>query len=652
MAQVNPFRSRHSEMAAREMNVFASTFGPEMLNVVPPPPFSQFYVIRSAPGAGKTSLMKALTVETLLHVHKHKSRLLNFHQYLSDFGVLDETGPRILGVLLNVHQGFLGLDDIAGDQETKNRLLFRLLDARLMSGVVRSAMELRGLSVGDDPSRVTIQNATQSGSLALERLGADGASILAAAEFAERELLQLLDRLIVKDSEMPKGHAKLYSLAALSEAQIYVDGERLNVPPLLMLDDGHALSAPQRDALLAELSSRNVTVGRWMAVRAVSLDDDELLGAGNEGRDYDVIEIEALTREQTMSGRSVQRLAGQSLTHKRFRKMLLDVADRRAQPVMHRILSDHRTLSELLSVERDSAIAGRESELQDQLQSELSAEASGETRYEEWVRHASGLEGLDGVARLSELNVLVARDKRRTQRGFFDEVQPLTVEEAFRRGSSSLREAALLRVSIRKKIPYYFGSETFARLGSANIEQFLELCGDATARVLQQDAAGRPIGLSAQLQDRIVRDASRTYWNGLAQLPDGDLMQIFVDKVGAIGASEAVKPTIPYPPGVTGTAISMNDRRRLRDPVYRQKMPGGELLFRALVSAIAHNVVWLELDYSVKNDRWMVVYLNRLLCPRYDMTLNLGGFRERKLSDMAAWFSDGRKFMAGQEALL
>ena len=46
-------------------------------------------------------------------------------------------------------------------------------------------------------------------------------------------------------------------------------------------------------ALMGELRNRSVTVGRWLAVRNVALADDDLLGAGDKGRDYEVIEIEA-----------------------------------------------------------------------------------------------------------------------------------------------------------------------------------------------------------------------------------------------------------------------------------------------------------------------------------------------------------------------
>jgi hypothetical protein len=60
-------------------------------------------------------------------------------------------------------------------------------------------------------------------------------------------------------------------------------------------------------------------------------------------------------------------------------------------------------------------------------------------------------------------------------------------------------------------------------------------------------------------------------------------------------------------------------------------------LFDALAAGIAYNLVSAELERSVKGDRYMVLYLNRLLCPRLGLPLGRGGFRERKLPVMASW---------------
>ena len=94
---------------------------------------------------------------------------------------------------------------------------------------------------------------------------------------------------------------------------------------------------------------------------------------------------------------------------------------------------------------------------------------------------------------------------------------------------------------------------------------------------------------------------------------------------------------MPYPPGVTGTALLMSDRERLLDIDYRNTNTPAARLFAALASGVAYNVITADLDYSVKGNRYMVLYLNRLLCPRFGLPLGRGAFRERRLSQMLTW---------------
>ena len=110
-----------------------------------------------------------------------------------------------------------------------------------------------------------------------------------------------------------------------------------------------------------------------------------------------------------------------------------------------------------------------------------------------------------------------------------------------------------------------------------------------------------------------------------------------VAEIVRIAVGENSKPTVPYPPGVTGTALLMSERERLLDVEYRNSTPGADRLFNALASAVAYNVVTADLDYTVKGDRYMVLYLNRLLCPRFGLPLGRGSFRERPLQKMLSW---------------
>lgn len=636
MARPNPFRTRHSEAASRNLALFTATFAPEVLHALPAPPFDQFYVLRSAPGAGKTSLMKCLTAPALTYIHQHRSKTANLVSFLTDFGVLDVNGPLVIGVLENLDQNYAGLLDVAEDSDLQRRLLFKLLDARVIQGLIRACLEFSGRTPDEDPDLVQFRPLTRDATRAFMRLGGtSGSDLVAAAEAAEDELLDLFDQIIATSGEMPTGHSRLHTLTALSATEIEVAGAPVSARTLIMFDDAHALAESQRTALLGELRSRSHTVGRWMATRNVALEDDELFGAGDEGRDFDVIELEALARDRTNSAAALHRLTGQTLTPTRFRKVLLDIADKRASSALDRMLTADTSLTSLLGVEPDAALEFASEDPLAKVRGRIADKVGDDPRYAAWVAETAQLDGRDGLTRLSEIDVLIERDRTRAQQELFDDL-PLPADQLVSRGSSSLREAAYLRTAIECGIPYYVGAETYARLGSANIEQFLELCGDLMARLQTQDATGRELALTPAIQDKIARDASRNYYRSLTQLPHGNYVQRFVDGVARISKEEAAKPRIPYPPGVTGTALLMSDRAKLRESSSLE-LPEMAALYYGLKSAIAHNVVWIELNYRVKNADYMVIYLNRLLCPVFDMPLGLGAFRERKLIQMAGW---------------
>jgi hypothetical protein len=201
-----------------------------------------------------------------------------------------------------------------------------------------------------------------------------------------------------------------------------------------------------------------------------------------------------------------------------------------------------------------------------------------------------------------------------------------------------LREGAALNVSNEFKLPYYAGPAMVLRLGSHNAHQFLNLCGDLFAEMLVDISLGRPPRLSVARQHRVLYQASERLWESIPRtIPNGRDVQALVSEIVAISQEENAKPRMPYPPGVTGTALLMSDRALLLDPGYRTRTPGAERLFAALASAVAYNILNADLEYSVKNNRYMVLYLNRLLCPRFGLPLGYGSFKERRLGVMIGW---------------
>lgn len=633
----NPFRYRASEQQ-RDLRAFLRSFGPAALSMLPETVWDRLVVLRSAPGAGKTSLMRVFTAESTRAVIDDADTFRELSEALTSTGAIRESSPAVLGAYINLERDYRSLIDISANDTVAQRLFFRLLDVRVMLAFVRAALVLGKRSYPDDVGRIVVR--PRSGDPAVEQAarrlgGLDGASIYTTCAGAEKKMLGMLDSLLPVEWEHEDGgHSDLYSLRLLSASELLIDGQLLDARPLIMFDDGHRLHPTQRSALLERLADRGLEVARWYAERYEALSRQDLLDqVGKEGRDLELLELESIARGVASSDGKAR------FSTEKFEKMLFDIADRRAFKALSRSLEQEHDFSELLEFEDDELLGGRGADVIKVLREQVARLAGGDARYTDWLQDAAKLTGYAAALRLRELDVLIRRDRDRTQTDMFS--QALTVAESKERSNSGIREAAELGLAQEHRLPYYAGVELLPKLGSRNVEQFLALCGDLFAEMHAEMTLQRKPKISAQRQDRIVHRASQRFWKEiLRRVPDGHLVQQFVLAIVKMAEQDNVKPTVPYPPGVTGTALLMSDRERLLDPKVRESIPGAEQLLAALSNAISFNIVSAELDRSVKHKQVMVIYLNRLLCPMFKLPLGRGGYREKKLEHMAKWMTN------------
>jgi hypothetical protein len=631
----NPFRSRASEQQ-RDHRTFLRTFGPGSIDLLPPAIWDRLLVLRSAPGAGKTSLMRLFSSESLKLISE-RDEFRDLAEKMHGLGAIAENQPAWLGVMLNLSRNYRGLVDVAPSKEAATRLFFRLLDARIMIATIRGALAISGGHYPTDARLVhfRVEDSDDGFEHAARVGGTVGGDIAHWAQSVESEMLDLLDSLLPVAVQDDRGHAELYSLRLLSTAQITVDGHPVAQRPLIMLDDGHNLAGVQRDALLASLGDRSLRVARWYSERYEALSASEILATlGKKGRDYELVELENVARGTMPDGERQRFRPGQ------FERVLTDIGNRRAAIALKRHADEDAEFAELIDAENDDFV--EPDQLQDVVNKmrerlvELQA-----PRYREWIDPAITSSGYLGALRMREIEILVARDKARSQQELFP--GPLSDAESRDRSSSGLREAAKLALAEEFGLPFYFGHDVVARLGSQNIEQYLVICGDLFAEMLARVTMDEDPRLSAIRQDRIIRRTSDLLWRQIPrQVPHGRDVQAFIEGIVIMARQEARKPTVPYPPGVTGTAMLMSDRERLLQPEYRSKIAGAERLYLALAEAVAHNLISAELDRSSKNQQVMVLTLNRLLCPRFGLAIGRGGFRERRLDGMAAWIIEAQ----------
>ena len=149
----NPFRLRASEHIESD-TTFLHLFGPGMLDLLPKERLLEnVRILRSAPGGGKTSLMRLFTPSVLLTLHAYRTRdeCRELYQRMQELGVIDESGPRLLGVMLSCARNYAALADMGFDQGRQERLLFGLAECAHCLGNFTRGSRIEGTRLSRRP---------------------------------------------------------------------------------------------------------------------------------------------------------------------------------------------------------------------------------------------------------------------------------------------------------------------------------------------------------------------------------------------------------------------------------------------------------------------------------------------------------------------
>lgn len=635
----NPFRLRASEHIESD-TAFVRLFGPGMLDLLKSDDgLDRLRILRSAPGGGKTTLMRLFTPGPLLTLHSFRGQddCKELYQRMSELGAVAESGPRALGIMVSCDRNYAALADVGLDAVRQLRTFFALLDARLMMAALRGALTLKRLNYPNDLGRLEIANIDNIETPSGIQLPCKGTFLHDWAKKTEDSICDALDSFSGVSNATVTGSDSLFTLKLLNARTFLCDGAPLADRLLVILDDVHKLTRPQRRGLMEAAVNLRIITGLWLSERLEALSFSDLLSQGAiMGRDYQVTFIENSWRERP----------------KQFEKLVLNIAQRRV---------DHA-----IDVETQSFAGALESSLDDTYWQPKHEQALGivknrvkhmdarKGRYAAWIAEREQLPGTPRQITVAwrMLEILIEREERKNQKAFDF---AFNAQELQAKDDSSLRTAAELFLAEEFKIPFFFGSSMLARLASSNVEQFLWLAGDqfeevASVNVINPKEVAR---LNPELQESILRKASQFLWNEIPRrLPRGRTARLLLESIGEFANWQTYRPNAPYDPGVNGVAISMEDREKLMDANYIAAHPNHGRLAEILVASLANNFLEVQLDYSVKGDRWMILNLNRLLCVRYKLPLNYGKFREKTLDELCEWMERGFKRPEKEPSLL
>ena len=620
----NAFAIRTSETSSPD-EVFSRYFAPEVLSILPQDLFAtSALVLRSAPGGGKTSLLRIFTPGPLIQVIRNRnlSPYDEIYRSLTQLGVVKEGSAHAFGILVPCASGYAEIGPQL--EERTSRPLFRaLVNVRLILRTLRALCMLYDLDYPNGLSAITCDYAKallDEGPI--PRTEDLGALRDWAADIESRCLAQL-DAVGNASVDLPL-HMHFDAVLWLSQVSFKVHGRLVAARPIAMFDDVHRLRPWQRALLYKELLDHRSGTSVWFAERTDVINPSELLTGAIPRRDFEEVRIEQ---------------AWSNARPKQYVDFVTSIADRRMVQMRTELESFGDSLSNSVT---DHATRDSVAKALPKLEQEIRKLAAGTSLFDQWIANAEtyDAEPFSKAVEWTKIGILIARERQKSQRLL--ELVPLSEEEREARTGSGVSAAAERFVCTNLGLPYFYGIERVVRLSSYNVEEFLQICAvlyeHIYAQRITRSRSSAPVSVSAtsqnialaKLANKRVKELPRLFTLGLQA-------QRIIEAAGQMCREKTYAPNAPYAPGVTGIALSSQDREALvkagRDG------PGNPYfeLASTISACVAQNLFEVRDNHRQDNKMWVVLYLNRLFCVHYNLVYHIGGWQRVSLRRLQDW---------------
>jgi len=624
----NPFKIRTAEQID-SIETFLRLFCPSTLDLVSQDKFlGRVEIYRSAPGGGKTSILKIFTPHSLLHIFelRENEEYKEIYTKMKELGVISNKGPTLLGVMLSCARNYAVLEDLELNKGQKERLLFSLFNSRLILAMLRGVLFLKGLEYPKDLDKLTIQR-PHNVDLPLEiPVPCNGKELFDWATSTEKNVNRIIDSFSLAQPSAIAGHETLFSLFLMNPELIRYNNTPISSSILVMFDDFHQLTRFQRKTMFSTLFTLRAPVGVWIAERLQALETKDLLTQGsNMGREYgEIITLENYWKNASKS--------------KSFENTVKNIADRRAS-----LSNDVQSFNEYLQESTDTLEWDIVYEEAIKVISErICGKINSSQKYKNWIKTVEEIKKSDTTPQeraieLRALEIMVARADMKGQLT----LDMTLLEEDFleKKDISRVLSTAEYFVSKEFKIPYYYGISKLSNLSSENINQFLSFSEEIfeeiiSARLLKKDNKK----ISAKRQEAILKKVAKKKWDEIPlQIHKGRMVQKFLEAIRELSTWETNRPNAPYSPGVTGIAITMEERDILINSIVNNENSKYENIAYIISACISNNLLKVSIDEKQGGKKWMKLYLNRWLCLHFGLPLSYGGWRDYKISEIVEW---------------
>lgn len=638
MTEINPFFARASEYIELD-DKFLNLFSPEVLNIFNQNPvWNNVTILRSSPGGGKTTLLKMFTppiLKKLKETSKHDEHNREIFTELKKIGVYDDDGNiKVIGSLVPFNNEYVSIEFLNLNEAQKARVFFSLVNIRIILSALQSVSVLHDFKSISDYQRILFVFQNNLNLPVSIRSITNGLELYNWACDQEEIICKEIDSVYTDKHRTIEGTDNLYSLDLLAPSNFSIDGQNIQEKILVMLDDVHNLSAFQRTHLVTSIIQKRPSVNTWVSERLKALTMDELFSEGNtEGRDMNTIHIEKFWSKK----------------HTAFEKFAKSVANRRVALA----LNTPREFASYLMEDFEEEDKKKIQEATNVVQGRILETYGSSERYKGWISNKENL-NVDAYEKLSEwrcLEILLYRDRNKAQQRLsLDGDELLPDEELKEQQGSDVRTAAQLFLNKEFQIPFYYGISKVCRLSSFNIEQFLSISGHLFEEIRNNEIkrvvnSNLKIEISSKRQEQIIKNVvNKVKWNELTnKVPNFAKIKTFLDSLGEFCHNETHSPNAWNSPGLNAVAILMTDRNLLKDEALKNKSHPFYELAKCIADCISYNLIDFELNYNCKNKTWMLLYLNKMYCVKYNLPMNNGGFKEKKLTELLGWYNFGFK---------
>lgn len=617
----NPFLIRQAERIDSAME-FLQLFSSEALSFINEKSFNTIQFVRSSPGAGKTTVFKAMQPNVLSSLNEELEDNEDFYRIAVANKIIETDEVKLLSCIISCAKNYDLIDEMFKNGR-RQQILFALLNVRIVVLMLKSIMNIKELQGLTSLDKITFNEYPEE-CLTISDQISDGYRLYNWAQAEERKICLYLDALSDEPANFYLNYSTLFFVKLFEPHNVLYNGRDFLNYSLIIFDDVEKLTKHQRELLVTTLFTTRPNLGIWIGERLEALSSSEIItNAAMIGREYESIILEEYWKDR---GKGI------------FQNTLYSIARRRARIYSDSIVSYENCLENKLEYKK------YQKNLQsviDTIIDQLSCDDQFGSKYLNILGYINEkcTTLYDKASALMVLDINYKRDcgkKRRISR--LKKSYQIKDYESFYKENEPVIKYYL---GIRAKLPYYYGFDMLKKIASYNIEQFLAFSGAIFDQYVAKDIMStkrkNDIKIKPEDQEKCIKQvAEQRYEEILRRFEYGENMQNLFNNLALRSQQTRDMGTIPRDGGAaTGVAIKKDSLVALETEKYSK-------LSKILSDCISSNYFDKRCILH-DGQEWVVLYYNRWLCVHYALPLTYGGWFRASINELNSYIQSPDK---------